>query len=263
MPDSNFPKVTMADEDFRSMLYGGGKDKTLRGRKWSCPADEMIAAYADGALRDVRKRWVEFHLAGCWRCRLLVAGVIKAQREMDLPLPPEELRWKAIGSVGRRSPFRRWIWAPAGALAVLALLAVATIVLRKPEQLIVQSPSPSVPLVAKSVPSAPLRTPVRDIERKSRSAELVPRVILPQADSVVRRERLDFGWKPVRHSRYYEVRLVTPDGDLVWEGQTERSELQPPSDLAVRNGSYFVWITAYLADGRVAKSPPVKFVVKR
>ena len=262
MPDSNFPKVTMAEEDLRSMFNRGGRDLPP-GRKWSCPGEEMIAAYADGALRNIRKTWVEFHLAGCQRCRLLVAGVIKARREVDLPLPPEEVRWNAIGAEGRRSPPRRWIWVPVGALAVLALLAVATIFLRKPDLLIVRSPSPSVPLVAKSEPTAPLRAPVRDIERTSRSTDLVPSVLLPQADSVIRRERLHFGWNAVPHSRYYEVRLVTSDGDLVWEGQTEKPELQPPSDLVVRDGSYFVWITAYLADGRTAKSSPVKFGVKR
>ncbi len=264
MPDTNSSKMTMADEDFRSMLGRSGKDKALPGRKWSCPADETIAAYADGALGDVRRAWVEFHLAGCRRCRLLVGWVIKAQREMDPPLPRAELKWKAIGLVGRKSSSRRWIWAPVGALGAVALLAFATVVSRKPEKLIIQAPpSPSAPLIAKSEPSAPLRPPVPEISRKRTSAELLPSLISPHADSVVRRERLDFSWKLIPHSRYYEVHVVTSDGDLVWQGQSESSELRPPSDLVVREGSYFVWITAYLADGRVAKSSPVKFIVKR
>jgi len=124
-------------------------------------------------------------------------------------------------------------------------------------------PSPSPPLIAKSEPAVAPRIPVREIVRKNTSEEPLPSIVLPRPDSVVTRERLKFAWKPIPHSRYYEVRVVTTDGDLVWEGQTEKSDLQPPSDVALQNGSYFVWITAYLADGRVAKSSPVKFVVKR
>jgi Putative zinc-finger len=259
MPDTTSPKVTMADEDF-----GRETDRTMPRRRWNCPGDLMIAAYADGTLGQLKKSWVEFHLAGCQRCRLLVAEVIKAQRETDLPLPPLKLKWKAISLAERKPASQRWVWAPAGVLAAIALLAVFSVMLRKPERLIVVAPpAPSAPLIAKAEPAATHSAPVREIERKRASLQLFPSVILPQPDSVVRRERLEFGWKPILHSRYYEVRIVTSDGDLVWEGQTEKSDLQPPSDVAMRDGSYFVWITAYLADGRVAKSPPVKFLIRR
>lgn len=259
MPETNSSKVTMAEEDFESET-----DRTMLSRRWNCPGDPMIAAYTDGSLGQLKKSWVEFHLAGCPRCRLFVAEVIKSQRETDLPLPPLELKWKALSVAERKPAPQRWVWAPAGVLAAIALLAVFSVMLRKPEPLIVASPlAPSAPLIAKAEPTATHNTSVRGIERKLASVELLPSVILPQADSVIRRERLEFGWKPMPHSRYYEVRIVTSDGDLVWEGQTEKSDLQPPSDVAMRDGSYFVWITAYLADGRVAKSSPVKFTVKR
>jgi hypothetical protein len=69
----------------------------------------------------------------------------------------------------------------------------------------------------------------------------------------------EFRWKTVPHSRYYEIHVVTSEGDLVWEGQSEASVLRPPADLRLNDGSYFVWITAYLESGREAKSAPVKF----
>lgn len=43
--------------------------------------------------------------------------------------------------VERRPAPRRWVWAPAGALAGIALLAASTIVLRRPQELVVVSPS--------------------------------------------------------------------------------------------------------------------------
>jgi len=82
-------------------------------------------------------------------------------------------------------------------------------------------------------------------------------------DSVIRGDRLQIRWKPISQSRYYGIRVVTSDGDLVWENQTEKVTSWLPSDVALKEGSYFVWVTANFADGRIAKSPPVRFVVKK
>jgi hypothetical protein len=38
-------------------------------------------------------------LSGCQRCRLVVADIVKAQRESDLPLPPVRVIEKAMGFV--------------------------------------------------------------------------------------------------------------------------------------------------------------------
>ena len=84
-------------------------------------------------------------------------------------------------------------------------------------------------------------------------------IVSPQPGSIVPRERLKFEWKAVPNSRYYQVHVATSEGDPVWEGQSEGSTLRPPYDIAFNNGPYFVWITAYLEDGREAKSAPIKF----
>ena len=263
MPAIYSPKVTMADDDLRSILQGG-KAGSLPARKWSCPEDDRLAAYADGALRDMGKKWVEFHLSGCLRCRSVVAAAVKGQREELLPQPPANLNWKAT-ALAVPSPARKpWIWLPAGGLAAVTVLVLGVAFLRHPESLLIQTaPSPPAPLIAKSEPMAAPGVAVRDIVRKPRSSEPLPSIVLPLRDGIVSREELKFGWKAVAESRYYEVRLVTTDGDLVWQGQTEKSDLQLPANVVVRDGSYFVWITAHLADGRTAKSTPVKFVLKR
>jgi putative zinc finger protein len=262
MPAINSPKVTMANDDLQPRSRG--KAGILPARKWSCPEDNKLAAYADSALRDMRKKWIEFHLSGCPRCRFVVAEAVKAQREQSLPQPPAHLRWKATGLAVPSSARRRWIWVPAGGLAAVAVLVLAVVFLRRPESLVIQTPpSPSAPIIAKSEPMAAPATAIHDIVRKPTSSEVLPSIVLPRPNSVVSRGGLKFGWKAIAQSRYYEVRLVTTDGDLVWQGQTERSNLQMPADIAVRDGSYFVWITAHLADGRTAKSGPVKFVLKQ
>lgn len=264
MPDTNSPKVTRAGEDSPMVLLGSGSDQSRLSRSWLCPSDHTIAAYTDGVLGKRKKLWVEFHLARCQRCRLVVADVVKAQREADLPLPPAQLIRKAEGVVGPKTVRRRWVWAPAGALAGIALLAAFTGIWRKLEQLNFPSPlAPPGPLIAKSEPAPAPKAAVRDIVRGPQSAKMLPTILFPHPGSVIRGESLQFRWKPISQSRHYQVRVVRSDGDLAWEGETEKSALQVPSDVAVQDGSYFVWITALLENGQVVKSPPVRFQIKR
>jgi hypothetical protein len=264
MPDTNFPKVARSEQDLSVMRFKGEPDHPQLRRTWSCPADHTIAAYADCVLNKYRRAWVEFHLSGCQRCRVLVADVVKAKRKSDAPMPPLQVMQKAIDLQERRPVSWRWVWAPAGALVGLALLAIVTVVLRKPQQLAVVSPPvPPAPLVGKSEPAPGLHTEVRDTVRKPRAAELLPTLLSPQAGGVMNSERLQFRWKPIPQSHNYEVRLVRSDGDPVWKGQTDKSALQLPSDFTVKDGAYFVWITAYLNDGRTAKSAPVRFLIRQ
>jgi hypothetical protein len=264
MADTDSPKVARAEQDLSPMLFKCEPDHTQLSRTWTCPADHTIAAYADCMLNRYRRAWVEFHLSGCQRCRVLVADVVKAQRESDLPMPPRAAMQRARGLQERRPVSWRWVWAPAGALAGIALLAIVTAVLRNPQQLAVVSPPvPPAPLVGKSEPAPVLHTEVGDTVRKPRAAELLPTLLFPQAGGVMNSERLQFRWKPIPQSRNYQVRLVRSDGDPVWEGQTDKSALQLPSDVTVKDGAYFVWITAYLDDGRTAKSAPVYFLIQQ
>jgi hypothetical protein len=236
----------------------------LPRRKWICPGDPTIAAYVDGMLGKLGTRWIEFHLSSCRRCRLLLADVVKVQREADISLPPVELMQRAISLAKRRPAPRRWVWVPATATAAIVLFAMATMVLQRPKELTLLSPrAPSAPLIAKSETAVAPRATIPEIVRKPRTAELTPSMLWPLPGSVVATNQLHFSWKPLSHARDYAVRVVTSDGDLVWEGQTERSSLQFPPDVRLAEGSYFVWITANLADGRTAKSPPVRFLVKR
>lgn len=262
MPDTNSSRVSVADEDFAAMLIG--TDQELPRRKWSCPGVPTIAAYVDGMLGKLGTRWIEFHLSSCQRCRLLLADVVKAQREADLPLPPVELMQRAISLAERRPTPWRWVWVPATATTAIVLFAIATIALHKPEQLTLLTPrAPSPPLIAKSEPAVAPRATIPEIVRKPRTTELTPRMLSPTPGSVVATKQLHFSWKALSDARDYAVRVVTSDGDLVWEGQTERSSLQFPPDVPLVEGPYFVWITAHLPDGRTAKSPPVRFIVKR
>ena len=260
MPDPNSPKLTMSEDNFPAMPSESSDNPPIR--RWRCPDDQTIAAYVDNALSQTRKAGVELHLSKCERCRVIVTDVVKLQRKLELPLPPFELARVPVQFAPPVSVGFRWIWAPAAAMALIVLITVIGL-LREPQKLLVMAPPPpSAPMIAKAEPLTSRKRPAPEILRKRQLSEALPVILLPRQDSAVVRGHLEFNWTPVSRSRYYEISVVTSEGDLLWEGQTEKSVLRLPWEVVLKRGSYFVWVTAYLADGRVAKSSPVRFVVK-
>jgi len=261
MPDPNSAKLTMGEDDFPAMRSESSQNPPPRG--WTCPDDLTIAAYVDNVLSQTRKARVELHLSKCERCRVIVTDVVKLQRELELPLPPSELGRIPVQLAPAVSARSRWIWAPAAAMALIVLITAIISLVLEPQKLLVASlPLPSAPKIAKAEPLTSRNRPAPEILRKRQLSEALPVILFPRQDSIVVGDHLEFNWKPVSHSRYYEISVVTSDGDLLWEGQTEKSVLHLPSEVVLKRGSYFVWVMAYLADGRVAKSSPVRFVVK-
>lgn len=260
MSDARPPKVTMADRDLTSKYSHGSNGRGIASRKWKCPQDGEIAAYLDGVADGTVKSRVESHLAECEYCRGLVADVVRIQR-FDAPAVPLSLTQRAIALVAPKSGRAHWFLWPAATVAGTAMV-IATLMLRSPQQLIVPSPSaPAAPVIAKSEPAPTVSRPDRDIVRKLAPTGLLPTLISPKQDNVVAREQLEFKWKPVPQSRYYEIHVVNSEGDLVWEGPSDQVVLKLPGDLTLREGPYFVWISAYLYDGRIQKSAPVRFLV--
>jgi len=260
MPDVRSPRMTMAEENSTAKRLPGDEDRGSPHRGWKCPSDEMIASYLDAVLDSPSRSRLESHLADCEYCRTLVAELAKVHRDREMPSLPPGLMQRAVALVPAKSTRMHWLWAPAAAMAGTAFLVITSVVLRSPEQLIIPSPStPTAPVIAKSEPAPTLSPPAHEIVRKPASADLLPSVVSPHRGSIVARERLEFRWTTVPHSRYYEIHVVTSEGDLVWESQSEGSVLRPPADVKLNDDSYFVWITAYLENGREAKSAPVRF----
>ena len=257
MPDVT--RMTMAQENSAAKRRPADEDRGLPHRGWKCPSDERIASYLDAAVDSHSRSRLESHLADCEYCRTLVAELAKVQRDPEMPSLPPGLIQRAVALVPPKSARMHWLWGPAAAMAGMAFLVIAAVVLRSPERLIIRSPSAPGPAIAKSEPAPTRSAPAHEVVRKPSSADLLPSVLSPRQGSIVERERLEFQWKTVPHSRYYEIHVVTSEGDLAWEGGSEESVLQPPADVTLTDGSYFVWITAYLENGREAKSVPVRF----
>lgn len=254
----------MPDADSSNSVIRAGSGEHIPNRRLTCLGDNTLAVYVDGGLGPNQKKRVERHLAKCGRCRSIVADVVKLERAVELPVPPFEIAQKTVVFAPEMSKGAYWAWASAAATALVLVTAIVLSVVRERQKLVVVTPTyPVAPVIAKADPPVPFNSPVPDITRKPQTPKTALVILSPGQDSTVVRNRLEITWKPVSRSRYYEISLVTAEGDLLWGGQTEHTSLRLPSNVALKRGSYFVWITAYLADGQMTKSSPVRFRVER
>ena len=262
MRDAQTNKVGMAEEELKPRSRKDGGNQGFASRSWKCPKDEVIATYLDRNGDATTRSRVESHLADCAHCRDLVADVVK-MNESDLPAIPVQLKQKAVAVAAPRSRRMQWILWPAVATGAACALIV-TLWFSSPQQVNLPTPpaatAPTV--IAKSEPAPTLRQPSREVERNLAASSHVPALIFPQKNNVLTAQQLEFKWNAIPQSRYYEIRVVTADGDLVWSAQSENLKLKPPSDLELKDGAYFVWISAHLEDGPVQKSAPVRFVIR-
>jgi hypothetical protein len=257
MPDTKLPRVTMAEKDLTSKLFGNGSGRSLPTPGWNCPRTEEIAAYLDGVLDDAVRLRLESHQSNCAHCRAVVGDVIRIQRRALVSAPPA-LVAKAMALVPPTSHRPRWIFAPMAAAGVLACTVIAALLFQTPGHLVLPpAPTPAAPIIAKAEPAPAISN--HETVRKPTTAHLLPRVITPRLDSVLSDAALDVRWTAVPHAGYYQVQVVTFEGDPVWEGHSTGTVLALPANLTLKGGKYFVWISAFLENGRVVKSEPVGF----
>ena len=239
---------TRSSRPSMSSDYSRSTQETGRWRFWGlkCPSNHILAGYVDGGLDEVARRRTESHLADCAACRSLVVDVVTMQRLEATPLSPTVPRWVLI---------------PATAAGLTVVLIVVVLIRGPRNEISLISRSQVAPVVAKSeTPTAP-GGDAPNIVRKSAPSGSLPELIFPGDGRVVRPSELILKWKVVPHARYYEIHVVTSEGDPVWQSDSERTDAKLPPDITLKDGTYFVWITAYLDDGRVQKSTPVRLVV--
>jgi hypothetical protein len=194
----------------------------------------------------------------------VVADVIKLQR-LELPEVPAGLIRRSVAKKPGKSKRRLWLLVPIAATSMAVMGIVAMLTFSKSGHLSIPSQNaPAAPMIARSEPSlaavVPHGTKVDEL-RSTSSLEQIPILTFPERGTAIRPELLRFEWKPVPKTRYYKIQVVTLEGNLVWESQTETPTSQVPRDVRVNDGAYFVWVSAYLDDGRVRRSTPVRFLV--
>ena len=235
-------------------------------RRWNCPDEATIGAYIDGALDEQASGRLGNHLSDCTHCRELVAATVKLQRVENLPEVPANLMRKAreAGQAELRVWWQNgWRWAPASsAAAALVCAGLIISVWRAPQDVALpKRAAPAGPAITKFEETRPDRAMPSEQERNPKHSEAAPTMIAPQEGQVVARKDLRFSWNAVPEAISYEVRVVTLEGDLVWEESCRGTEVRVPDRLALSSGKYFVMVSATMGSGRMRKASPVEFEV--
>ena len=256
----------MNDSDLARLLALEGKGRGQR--RWTCPDEERLAAYVDGHLAPEAQEHLERHLVGCDFC-LGQVGFLLRQPEAAMPADvPEALLRRASALTEERAgfparPMLRWGTAAVAAACLVLVLATN---LRRQIPVPPEPSSPAAPVApipsTRSAPTAQPSPPraVRSLGKVSRELQ----VVHPREGDVLGPGDVVFRWRPVPGALYYQVRVVTEEGDVVWEERLEGTQLTAPSDLHLVAGQgFFLRVRAYLPDGKAITSRVVGFKTQR
>lgn len=213
------------------------------GRRWTCLSESAIAAFVEGNVSTLERKRIESHIEGCSFCREQAAFLVRGR--VDVPQEVPELwlsRAKEIASrdvrVTVRSP---WRWATASAVC---LVLISIVILHTPRQK-TQMPGLNAPA---------------GVRGESDGAS-VPELLAPASGAIVPRQGAEFQWKPVFGARQYQISVLNRSGDLIWQASTRATSAKLPLALRLDAGQrYFVWIHAYLEDGKAVRSSAVAFM---
>jgi hypothetical protein len=242
----------MDDHDYTDLLILQSAE--LTGSTRFCPEDQEIAEYFDGALPKDEQGRLERHLADCRYC-LARVGMLGRQdsHPSGRQIPGDVLA--TAKAMTPRVPGRRLKWAPAWAAAALVVLAVG----------ILSQLDSTRQSARKSI------SPVNGVEqpgtlRETRNidpAATGPGFLSPGEALAIIPAGYLFRWTPVADSRFYQVRIVTDSGDLLWQERITGTEWKLPAGTHLTPGAeYFVRVEAFLTDTRSLKSDYLLFQIE-
>lgn len=232
-----------------------------RTHRFHCPDEHHLAAYVDQQLIGTERERVESHLAKCDSC-LQQVGFLTNQSHVVAGAAPASLVYRAEQlktAAHEDAPFD-WRWVSVA--AAIAIVAIGVVVSRKMRPNIEehstivataqQQPAP----IIRDKPKSGAGAAVRSV---SPPASL-PLVLSPRPGAIVHPSDFTIRWEAVPNVVAYEVRVVTADGDLVWHKRVRENSVSPPKQTLRPGLKYFVWVRAWLADGKTQQSEAVGFI---
>jgi hypothetical protein len=264
---------------------------------WGCLNASQIAAFVEQRLADEEEARVEEHLADCDACLEQVVFLGRHQPNEGAAVAPELLA-RARGLVATRHPAWRPLalrWGSVAAALILFAIAgfrvwqpgtpLAPVVERDSSSATAPATDPPIvppqPLPAETTAAAPTArvsspatpsgtapdvsvpsTPPPGSVRRAPVAAGAVVLLSPRSDSMVPLPNLEFRWRDVPNAIYYDLHVVTEEGDVVWQGKVEGTRARLPDGHPLHAGTkYFVWVRAHLAGGGTIKSAAVAFRV--
>jgi hypothetical protein len=215
-------------------------------RSWRCPEETAIAAYVQSRLSPRDKDRLEAHLADCDFCLSHVASLARAQEITAFDPVPDWLLRKAqamgVESAAHgRAPSLRWAIAGSLALALTGALWFYP------------------PSGTEDFPGGASSSEVRIVRGES---GMPLEILYPQEGGVVSADEVEFRWATAESALFYEVSLVTADGDLVWQSRIEQTQARlPPEVRLIPKEKYYVWVRAQFSEGGAVKSKTIAFEI--
>lgn len=269
----------MDEEEIKQVLRSHQYSNGRRG--FACPDETEVAAYVDQQLKAKPRKALERHFSGCDSCLQTIAFLTQAADWKASDAMPAYLvtRARTLINVNSR-PVWSWRWPIATAAAACVLLVTSLVYLRVGEQ---QQIAP-VELIAQNQPpvsvgspqfSPPQPLPSRPVTKhnanrgdtpsvRGTQSEPKPNLLFPQEGSLLRRDQLEFRWRPVQDAVYYTVRVVTSEGSLKFEKETKEPALKLGSEIELQtSATYYVTVVAHHQEGRFTKSEIIKFRLAR
>ena len=204
-----------------------------------CPEPEEIACYVEGGLDEAGHARLAEHLSDCEVC-LEILGLVCRARESEVTEDVSDLalaRARRLAGPDRSAAWRRLPRVAAAAVVVLAVGA-----LLRPAFL---GDRPGT--VPGSVASEPMGEPVRQTRNYQ---QLSPRPVVtsPGEGGILNLRNGEISWTAVQDSLYYELRIVSDSGDLLWEERVHGTRWRLPESLSLDRGAeYYVRVDAFLS----------------
>lgn len=229
--------------------------------RFHCPDEHHLAAYVDQQLIGTERERVESHLAKCDSC-LQQVGFLINQSQVVAGAAPASLvhRAEQLQTAAHEDAPFGWKWVSVA--AAIAIVALGVIVSRKmlpnieEHSTIVATAQQQPAPIIRDEPKPGAEAAVRSV---SPPASL-PLVLSPQPGATVHAADFTIRWEEVPNVVAYEVRVVTADGDLVWHKRVPENSVTPPAQTVRPGLKYFVWVRAWLADGKTQQSAAVGFI---
>ncbi len=234
--------------------------RTQERRGSRCPDETVLAAYAEGI--QAGRLALESHLAECLSCRKQVAFLAQEDASASTNDVPQWLLARARELVPERSSSAKPLWWAAAATVTACLVFAFTLPMRE-LTLPLSFRAPGVPAMQESSASKPRRDTARAPELRARTRpSRSPDLVRPSEGATVSGDGVEFRWRPMRESLFYEVQLTSLDGELIWKERTGTTHVRLPNSVSLRPGErYFVWVVAHMREGNAVKARAVSFKV--
>lgn len=240
----------MDRNDLRNFLR---KRSSPSERNPGCPDDHVLVSYMEGGLSKREHNNFERHLSDCDFC-LERVGMLSRARDNEPVSRVSELLLarsrKLVRDGSDKSDALRY--APRWAAAAVVVLTFGLLIsLEIPNQ---DSPELTPPST---------QPPAMRQQRNIDTYALSPKIISPTDGSSINPTTQQFTWAPIRDSLFYQVRIVSDVGDLVWQERVNGTQWLLPVELSLLSSAeYYVRIDAYLTETKSLNSDYVVFRVE-